>query len=51
MVQTAGDNRAVRKHTYLVAQGVTEDLLGFNGLALLVGPLEYVVILQIIAVR
>ena len=51
MVQTAGDNRAVHEHTYLVAQGVTEYLLGFNGLALLVRPLEYVVILQIYAVR
>ena len=43
MVQTARHHPAVGKHTYLVAQSITERLFGGILIALAVGPLEHIV--------
>ena len=51
MVQTAGNDRTVHEHTYLVAQSIAEDLLSIESLTFLVWPLEDVVVLQIYIVR
>lgn len=49
VVQAAGDYGTVREHSYLVAQGITEDFLCRVLGAMLPGPFEDVVVFQIYA--
>ena len=47
MIETARHNRSIGKHTYLVAQGITESLFTDTLFTLAVRPLEHAVILKI----